>query len=83
MVVHGVLDNANDVGSLVGRMERRLVPSQPNGGRGYLAVVHRCRVERGSNQSAANQYARHVRLMPPLFHHIHLIATPSACARNR
>lgn len=38
---------------------------------------------KGSNQSAANQYARHVRLMPPLFHHIHLIATPSACARNR
>jgi len=64
------LDIITDVGSLIGWIW----------GGGSRAAVAR---GKGSNQSAANQYARHVRLMPPLFHHIHLIATPSACARNR
>lgn len=48
-----------------------------------LDIIERVQVqhfEKGkgkSNQSAANQYAQHVRLMPLLFHHIRVIAIPS------
>ena len=47
---------------------------------GYIERVEVQHFEKGkgkSNQSAANQYAQHVRLMPALFHHIRVIATPS------